>query len=89
MLILTRRIGESIVIGDNITITVLEQRNYGNVAIGISAPEDVKVHREEVYLRIDPNYENPNNRAHHFGNKHDPSNYFNTDVRIKRPKVIS
>ena len=51
MLILTRRVGEQIVIGDDITVTVL--RVEGNqVRIGIGAPHDVPVHREEVHKRI-------------------------------------
>lgn len=50
MLILTRRVDESIVIGDNITITILEAGE--SVRIGIEAPRDIQVHREEIYLRI-------------------------------------
>lgn len=51
MLILTRRIGETIMIGDNVAMTVLGI-NGKQVRIGIDAPADVKVHREEIYLRI-------------------------------------
>ena len=51
MLILTRTAGESIVIGDNITITILE--TGGSVQVGIEAPREIKVHREEVYKRIE------------------------------------
>jgi carbon storage regulator len=51
MLILTRRINESINIGDDVQVTVLDI--VGNQArIGINAPRDIPVHREEVYLRI-------------------------------------
>jgi carbon storage regulator len=51
MLILSRRNGESIRIGDEVTITVLQCRG-GQVKIGINAPRDVAVHREEVYERL-------------------------------------
>ncbi len=51
MLILTRQIGESIMIGDDVIITVLGIRGE-QVRIGIDAPRDVPVHREEIYDRI-------------------------------------
>jgi carbon storage regulator len=51
MLILTRRVGETLMIGDDVTVTVL--RFKGNqVRIGVNAPKDVAVHREEIYQRI-------------------------------------
>ena len=51
MLVLSRKAEESMFIGDNIKITVLDIRG-GQVRIGITAPQDVKIHREEVYDRI-------------------------------------
>jgi carbon storage regulator len=51
MLILTRRIGETIAIGNNITVTVVGL-NGSQVRLGIGAPKNVEVHREEVYERV-------------------------------------
>ncbi|ABR73432.1 carbon storage regulator [Actinobacillus succinogenes] len=51
MLILTRKVGETVLIGDDISITVLNIRG-NQVKIGIEAPKDVTVHREEIYERI-------------------------------------
>jgi len=51
MLILTRKIGETIVIGDDVTVSVLGIKGC-QVRIGINAPKDVQVYREEIYQRI-------------------------------------
>lgn len=51
MLILTRRVGETLNIGDDIEVTILSVKG-NQVRIGIEAPMDVSVHREEIYLRI-------------------------------------
>ena len=51
MLILTRRVGETLIIGDNVKVTVLGVRGH-QVRIGVDAPKDVSVHREEIYKRI-------------------------------------
>ncbi|MDJ0879132.1 MAG: carbon storage regulator CsrA [Halieaceae bacterium] len=51
MLILTRRIGETLMVGDNVTVTVLGVKG-NQVRLGVNAPKDVAVHREEIYNRI-------------------------------------
>ena len=51
MLILTRKVGENLLIGDDISITVLSVRG-NQVKIGVDAPNDISVHREEIYHRI-------------------------------------
>jgi carbon storage regulator len=52
MLVMTRRIGEKIIIGSDITITILDVQG-NQVRIGIDAPRNVAVHREEIYRRIE------------------------------------
>ena len=52
MLILTRRIGETLMIGDEITVTVLGVKG-NQVRLGVGAPKDVAVHREEIYKKIE------------------------------------
>ena len=63
MLILTRRIGESVYIGDEVRLTVLGVRGT-QVRIGINAPKEVPVHREEIYYRI--KHEQGNGEDHEF-----------------------
>ncbi len=58
MLILTRRIGESIRIDDNVTITVLGVKG-SQVRIGVDAPREVQVHREEIYQRVNDDEQEP------------------------------
>jgi len=58
MLILTRRVGESLMVGDDITVTVLGVKG-NQVRIGVNAPRDVAVHREEIYERIQSDESQP------------------------------
>ncbi len=51
MLILTRRVGETLMVGDDVSITVLGVKG-NQVRVGINAPKDIPVHREEIYQRI-------------------------------------
>ena len=63
MLILTRRVGETLMIGDEVTVTVLGVKG-NQVRIGINAPNNVAVHREEIYQRIKGENES-GGAAHH------------------------
>ncbi|KXJ57850.1 MAG: carbon storage regulator [Neptuniibacter sp. Phe_28] len=63
MLILTRRIGETLMIGDDVTVTVLGV-NGNQVRIGVNAPKDVAVHREEIYQRIKSDKQASEEKSH-------------------------
>ena len=62
MLILTRRLGETIVIGDNIKVTMLGVKG-NQIRIGIEAPKDISVHREEIYNRIQESLSNQHKKT--------------------------
>jgi carbon storage regulator len=65
MLILTRRVGETVIIGDDVDVTVLGVKG-NQVRLGVKAPKDVTVHREEIYERICREAQGANgNGVHH------------------------
>jgi carbon storage regulator len=69
MLVLSRRLGETLIIGDDVKITVLGISG-NQVRLGIAAPKDVSVHREEVYRRIqDEIGQTPADAADNTGNR--------------------
>ena len=74
MLILTRRVGETLMIGDEVTVTVLGVKG-NQVRIGVNAPREVAVHREEIYDRIKKEQQPP-----HVSKR--PSDDINTGVGV-------
>lgn len=82
MLILTRRIQEALIINDNVTVTVLSVKG-NQVRLGIDAPDDVEVHREEIYHRVKRGDPPPTSRA-----KPTPKPKFESEaVKYRRKKL--
>ena len=67
MLILTRRVGETVVIGNDVDVTVLGVKG-NQVRLGVKAPKEVAVHREEIFERIAREQQNGNGNANGIGN---------------------
>ncbi len=80
MLILTRRVGETLMIGDEVSVTVLGVKG-NQVRIGVNAPKDIAVHREEIYQRILNERSAQSNLSHleqgGFNHSFDDEPYFN------------
>ena len=83
MLVLTRKKDQTLVIGDNIEITVLEIQG-DQIRFGINAPKNVKIYRKEIYLEIQQ--ENKNAAKHAFANPRSLSELINLDSSINRKK---
>jgi carbon storage regulator len=64
MLILTRRVGETVVIGNDVTVTVLGVKG-NQVRLGVNAPKEITVHREEIYERIKREQADEESQRHH------------------------
>jgi carbon storage regulator len=73
MLILTRRVGESVMIGNDVTVTILGVKG-NQVRVGINAPKDVAVHREEIYERIKREQEGES-QGEPQGEPHEPAEF--------------
>jgi len=87
MLVLTRRIGETLMVGDEVTVTILSVKG-NQVRIGVNAPEEVAVHREEIYERIKAEEQTMRNRRIRFADRRQYNVIHNTPFRDCNGAII-
>lgn len=88
MLVLTRRVGETLMVGDEVTVTILGVKG-NQVRIGVSAPKEVAVHREEIYERIKAEEQTMRNRRIRFADRRQNNVIHNIPFRDSNGAIIN